>query len=114
MRLFTLVAIILLSQGTATETFAAETINLAAGGTGTSVRAPGNLDSWIALFILVSSCVTAWCMNYSASRVRALGTALAASGCLAVAAWFFFFSWHTAHTLRSTGLWLPCRSPVLS
>ena len=90
MRNLLLVSIILLSLGT-TGAFAADAIKLAAGGTGESVRAPGQLDSWIALLILVSSVLTAWCMNYSAPRVRAFGTALAASGCLAVAAWFFFY-----------------------
>ena len=91
MRILALVAIILLSPGTAAVSFAADGINLAAGGSGASMRTPGNLDSWIALIILVSSFVTVWCMNYRTPRVRAFGTALAASGCLAVAAWFFFF-----------------------
>jgi len=90
MRTLLFVSIALLSLGT-TSAFAADAIKLAAGGTGESVRAPGHIDSWFALLILVSSVVTAWCMNYSAPRVRAFGTALAASGCLAVAAWFFFF-----------------------
>ena len=88
MRIAALFSLALVVPGTA---LATETINLAAGGTGASVRAPGHVDSWIALIILVSSFVTAWCMNFSAPRVRAFGTALAASGCLAVAAWFFFF-----------------------
>lgn len=91
MRNSLLISITLLSLSIVPTAFAADAVNLAAGGTGQSVRAPGNLDSLIALIILVSSMVTAWCLNYSAPRVRAFGTALAASGCLAVAAWFFFF-----------------------
>jgi cytochrome b561 len=44
--------------------------------------------SWIALLIVISSVLTAWLMNYSAPRVRAFGTLLAALGCFAVVAWF--------------------------
>jgi cytochrome b561 len=91
MRHLQLISIVLLSAGIVPAALAADTINLAAGGTGQSVRAPGNLDSWTALVIVVSSLVTAWCLNFSAPRVRAFGTALAATGCLAVSAWFFFF-----------------------
>jgi cytochrome b561 len=91
MRPLQLISIVLLAAGIVPTALAAETINLAAGGTGQSLRAPGNLDSWTALVIVVSSLVTAWCLNYSAPRVRAFGTALAATGCLAVSAWFFLF-----------------------
>ncbi len=85
------ISIIFLTLGIAAPTLADGAINLAAGGHGPSVRLAGNLDSWIALTIIVSSIATAWFMNYSAPRVRVIGTVLAASGCLAVAAWFFFF-----------------------
>ena len=84
-------SIILLSLGIASAALADGAINLAAGGHGPSVRLAGNVDSWIALAIVVTSMVTAWSMNYSASKVRVIGTVLAASGCFAVAAWFFFF-----------------------
>ena len=50
-----------------------------------------NPGSWISLAILVVSILTSWALNYSAPNVRVFGTVLAASGCLAVAAWFFFF-----------------------
>lgn len=54
-------------------------------------RMEGNMDSWVALAIVVSSLVTAWTISFSAPGVRVFGTILAASGCLAVAAWFFLF-----------------------
>lgn len=55
-----------------------------------SIR-PWLFESWVALAIIVTSVAAAWFMNYSASKVRAIGTLLAASGCLAVAAWFLFY-----------------------
>lgn len=48
-------------------------------------------DSWVALAIVATSLLTAWLMNYGAPKVRAIGTLLAASGCLAIAAWFLFY-----------------------
>ena len=47
-----------------------------------------NGESWIALAIIVTSVLTAWFMNYRTSKVRALGTLLAALGCFAVVVWF--------------------------
>ena len=73
-----------------TEVFA-NAIQLAAGGTGESVRAAGHLDSWTALAIVLSSLVIAGCLNYSAPRVRAIGSVLAGLACFAVALWFFHF-----------------------
>ena len=91
MRYLTCFSIILLSLGIASAALADGAINLSAGGHEPSVRLAGNVDSWIALAIVVTSVITAWSMNYSAPRVRVIGTVLAASGCFAVAAWFFFF-----------------------
>ena len=71
--------------------FASEAINLAAGGTGTSTRMEGDLDSWIAIGIVVASLVTAWCMNATAPKVRSLGTILASLGCFGVGVWFLGF-----------------------
>tara|TARA_R110000850_G_scaffold267554_2_gene398581 strand:+ start:27 stop:893 length:867 start_codon:yes stop_codon:yes gene_type:complete len=51
----------------------------------------GDIDSWTALAILLLSMTTAWALNYQAPMVRGFGSVLAASGCLAVAAWFFWF-----------------------
>ena len=53
-------------------------------------RLPGHADSWIALVIIAYSFVTAAALNYVAPRVRTGGTVLAAMGCLAVSAWFFY------------------------
>lgn len=71
--------------------YAESAINLAAGGDGPSSRLAGNIESWTALAILFISIATAWTLNYRAPKVRGFGTILAAFGCLAVAAWFFFF-----------------------
>ena len=72
-------------------TIASESINLTEN-LGPSIPQPdGNIESWVALGILVTSVLTAWLMNYSAPKVRVFGTTLAALGCLTVAAWFFFF-----------------------
>jgi len=51
----------------------------------------GQFESWVALGIITASILTAWLMNYSAPKVRVIGTLLAASGCFAIAAWFLFF-----------------------
>jgi cytochrome b561 len=56
-----------------------------------SERQPGNLESWIAVGILLTSVVTAWFLNHAAPKVRVFGSLLAASGCFALAAWFLFF-----------------------
>jgi len=56
-----------------------------------SERLPGNEESWIALVIILGSLFAAWFLNHQSSAVRVIGTVLAASGCIAVAAWFFFF-----------------------
>ncbi|MEM9624518.1 MAG: cytochrome b/b6 domain-containing protein, partial [Pseudomonadota bacterium] len=70
---------------------ASDAINLAAGGSGTSTRLDGDLESWVAIGIVLSSLLTAWCMNAAAPKVRSLGTLLGAAGCFAVALWFFGF-----------------------
>ncbi|MGB2045719.1 MAG: cytochrome b [Porticoccaceae bacterium] len=54
-------------------------------------RMAGNIDSWIALAIVVTSVITAWAINYSAPKVRVFGTLLAALGCFTVAAWFLIY-----------------------
>lgn len=56
-----------------------------------SARQPGNLVSWIAVGILLTSVLTAWFLNHTAPKVRVFGTLLAASGCFAVATWFVFY-----------------------
>jgi len=56
-----------------------------------SERQPGNLESWIAVAILLTSVLTAWFLNHTAPKVRVIGTLLAASGCFAVAAWFVLY-----------------------
>jgi cytochrome b561 len=56
-----------------------------------SERQPGNLESWVALSILITSVLTAWFLNQNAPKVRVFGTILAASGCFAIAAWFLFY-----------------------
>ncbi len=54
-------------------------------------RQPGNLESWVALSILITSLLTAWFLNHNAPKVRVFGTVLAASGCFAITAWFLFY-----------------------
>jgi cytochrome b561 len=56
-----------------------------------SERRPGSEESWIALTIVLGSLFAALFLNHRAPAVRVMGTLLAASGCLAIAAWFFFF-----------------------
>lgn len=51
----------------------------------------GQFESWVALGIIITSILTAWLMNYSAPKVRVIGTLLAATGCFALAGWFLFF-----------------------
>ena len=70
---------------------AADAIQLATGGTGTSSRIESDLDSWVALAMVLASLVTAWCLNAAAPTMRAVGTLLASVGCLAIALWFFVF-----------------------
>lgn len=69
----------------------AETVNLAAGASGETQRIAGHLDSWAALIIVVSAMAVAWLLNVKEAKFRALGTALAALCCAAVAGWFFLF-----------------------
>ena len=69
----------------------AETINLAASASGETERIEGHLDSLAALTILVSAIVVAGLLNAKAAKARALGTAMAALSCAAVAGWFFLF-----------------------
>ena len=54
-------------------------------------RLTGNEESWIALVIVLGSVFSAWLLNHRAPAVRVIGTALAATGCLAVAGWFFLY-----------------------
>ena len=86
-----LISIILLSLGMVPTTLASGAINLAAGASERSVAVASTTDSLVALTIIVSSILTAWCLSYRVSRVRVFGTLLAASGCLVLAGWFFFF-----------------------
>lgn len=51
----------------------------------------GQYESWVAFGIILTSILTAWLMNYSAPKVRVMGTLLAAIGCFAIASWFLFF-----------------------
>ena len=69
----------------------AETVNLAAGASGDTQRIAGHLDSWAALIIVASAMAVAWLLNVKEAKFRALGTALAALCCAAVAGWFFLF-----------------------
>lgn len=86
-----LIAIIILSLLPVSSAFAEAAIKLAAAEHVPTIRLPGNIESWIALAIVLTSILTAWAINYSAPKVRVFGTVLAALGCLTVAAWFFFF-----------------------
>ena len=74
---------------------ASEAINLASGGTGTSPRLEGNLDSWVALAIVAVSLITAACLNWVSPKIRSIGAILASLGCFGVALWFFFFVMNT-------------------
>jgi cytochrome b561 len=91
MRYIPVFLLLLLSLVMPTIGYAESAINLAAGGHGPSPRLAGNVESWTALAILLISISTAWTLNHRASTVRGFGTILAAFGCIAVAAWFFFF-----------------------
>ncbi|MEM8501261.1 MAG: cytochrome b [Pseudomonadota bacterium] len=64
---------------------------LAADAPDLSDRMPGNEESWIALMIVLGSVLAAWTLNHKAPGVRMMGTMLAASGCLATSAWFFYY-----------------------
>lgn len=85
--LFTLMPEIAMAETPVEET----TIELAKGAHGKTQRIAGNVDSWVALAILFVSLLTPWALNFTAPKVRACGSFLAASGCLAVAFWFLFF-----------------------
>jgi cytochrome b561 len=69
----------------------ADSINLAAGASGETQRIEGHLDSLAALVILASAMIVAGLLNTKAAGARALGTAMAAVLCAAVAGWFFLF-----------------------
>ena len=69
----------------------ADSINLAAGASGETQRIEGHLDSLAALVILASAMIVAVFLNAKAAEARALGTAMAAVLCAAVAGWFFLF-----------------------
>jgi cytochrome b561 len=51
--------------------------------------AASSAGAWAALAILLASALTAWSLNYSAPKVRVLGTLLAALGCFVVVIWFW-------------------------
>ena len=53
-----------------------------------SERLPFDMDSWIALAIIIAAVAIAWALNHAAPRVRVWGTLLAATACFAVAGWF--------------------------
>lgn len=65
----------------ATQAFAAD----AGGG---AHRMAGDIDSWVALMILISSFAVAILLNAARPAVRVGGTLLAALGCFAIVAWF--------------------------
>ena len=69
----------------------ADSINLAAGASGETQRIEGHLDSLAALVMLASAMIVAGLLNAKAAGARALGTAMAAVLCAAVAGWFFLF-----------------------
>jgi cytochrome b561 len=69
----------------------ADSINLAAGASGETQRIEGHLDSLVALVMLASAMIVAGLLNAKAAGARALGTAMAAVLCAAVAGWFFLF-----------------------
>jgi cytochrome b561 len=69
----------------------ADSINLAAGASGETQRIEGHLDSLAALVMLASAMIVAGLLNTKAAGARALGTAMAAVLCAAVAGWFFLF-----------------------
>ena len=69
----------------------ADSINLAAGASGETQRIEGHLDSLAALVMLASAMIVAGFLNAKAAGARALGTAMAAVLCAAVAGWFFLF-----------------------
>jgi len=84
-------SIIILSLFSISSAFADAAITQASGEYVPGMRLEGDVDSLIALAIVLTSVLTAWAINYSAPKVRTFGTVLAALGCLTVAAWFFFF-----------------------
>jgi cytochrome b561 len=86
-----LVSIILLAWFIQPTIGMADSINLAAGASGETQRIEGHLDSLAALVILASAMIVAGLLNTKAAGARALGTAMAAVLCAAVAGWFFLF-----------------------
>ncbi|KZN55536.1 cytochrome b [Pseudoalteromonas luteoviolacea] len=85
-----------------------------------SERLPGHSESIISLTIILSSLCTAWFINHRKSKIRAFGTLLASTGCLAIASWFFLFIINTGFltnpkpydtpldAFKPTLLWLQC------
>lgn len=86
-----LIIVTSVSLGMASVAFADASVNAATASYVPPARIEGNMDSWVALAIVVSSMLSAWAISFSVPAVRVFGTLLAASGCLAVAAWFFLF-----------------------
>ncbi len=91
MHLTILLFTVLLALGISPELLAAVTAETAGSGSDVQTPPATQLDGLLPLMIVMTSIVTAWCMNYAAPKTRAIGTALASVGCLAVAVWFFFF-----------------------
>jgi cytochrome b561 len=60
----------------------------ALAATGDQSVPPVTDGAWIAFAMVAASVLTAWLLNYSAPKVRAFGTLLAALGCFAVVVWF--------------------------
>ena len=88
-------------------------------------RQPGNLESWIALCIVLGSVLAAWFLNHRAPQVRVLGTLLAAAGCFALSGWFFLYVTNTGFlespkpydapmdAAKPSLLWLQCSTALL-
>ncbi|GEA12884.1 cytochrome b [Alteromonas sp. KUL49] len=57
----------------------------------TDERLPGNHESWLALCFVAGSIICAWALNHALSRVRAMGTLMAALTCFGVVIWFFVY-----------------------
>ncbi|MBE8220305.1 MAG: cytochrome b [Alphaproteobacteria bacterium] len=86
---------------------------LAAGHTHNSWRAPGDLDSWASIFILIASLMVAAFVNGRESRTRIIGTWLAALGCFGVVAWFGVYAIDTLDNPREHVLPVDAAKPIL-
>jgi cytochrome b561 len=53
-----------------------------------SERLAGNIDSWIALGMILLSLIVAWSLNGERQATRKAGIVLAGLGCLGITAWF--------------------------